>query len=420
MNTHKRTTHNQNKKTRRKSGRNLPKEDDVLLSNVSKTISNNSILKRVANNVEETLTPTNMKRYSVLVTHMLENKIQTIGSYSPSINKRLASIREDSHTDIFGCGAESVLQKTQVSNTFEIRIGRHKHGEAICIPAVSNEAREIFMKNFKSNKKLNPNNIIVPMQRHSNCWFNTMFMCFFVSDKGRKFMRFFRQLMIEGKLIDGTLIEPTNLSFAFILFNAAIEACHNNGNIKENYQLALNTNNIIMNIYNSVTLNMSGIKNIKEYGNPYMYYHDIMEYLDAGKKSIKIERYTTKIDVKDFFNNTHLREPPDVVVITLIDYKEVDRASASDFNKKPEKVKYNGAVYEIDSVICRDKTKHHFCCGIKCNKQPYLFDGAVFSKLQRRSWTKWLNKDYDWAPHGSSYIWNFMKGYSMLFYYRIS
>jgi len=80
--------------------------------------------------VEETLTPTNMKRYSVLVTHMLENKIQTIGSYSPSINKRLASIREDSHTDIFGCGAESVLQKTQVSNTFEIRIGRHKHGEA--------------------------------------------------------------------------------------------------------------------------------------------------------------------------------------------------------------------------------------------------------------------------------------------------
>ena len=48
--------------------------------------------------------------------------------------------------------------------------------------------------------KINPENIIGPKQYKSNCWFNVFLMIFFVSDKGRKFHRFFRKAMIEGKI----------------------------------------------------------------------------------------------------------------------------------------------------------------------------------------------------------------------------
>ena len=51
-----------------------------------------------------------------------------------------------------------------------------------------------------------------------------MFACMFVSDKGRKFFRFFRQLMIEGKRADKVKITPKILSDSFFLLNAAIEA----------------------------------------------------------------------------------------------------------------------------------------------------------------------------------------------------
>jgi len=44
-----------------------------------------------------------------------------------------------------------------------------------------------------------------------------------------KFMRFFRHMMIEGKLLNGKSIEPKSLRDTFLLFNAMIEACYNQG-----------------------------------------------------------------------------------------------------------------------------------------------------------------------------------------------
>jgi len=393
-------------------------KEDIIINNASKSILDNYILTREAKYVEHDLQPVHLKRYSVLTTQLMTENIRSIGSYSPSINKRLSSVRESTYTDIFGCGAESVIKHTRAPNSFDINIGKDKHGNPICVSATSSKARDVFMKNFKSNTILNPHKIIVPMQRHSNCWFNTMFMVFFVSDKGRKFMRFFRQLMIEGKLINGKIIKPNSLSYAFILFNAAIEACYNHGDFKDNYTLALNTNNIIMHIYNSIT-NRKGIKNIKEYGNPYAYYKDIITYLDNGDNSVKLTKYSTFMDVNNFFKDTSLSDyKPDIILITLIDYDDNENAHVTLFNDKQEIVEYNNALYELDSVICRDLTKSHFCCALTCNKDRYIFDGAVFSKLQKKTWNKWINKDIDWSLDGSTQTWNFMKGYSMFFYYR--
>ena len=99
----------------------------------------------------------------------------------------------------------------------------------------------------------------MPIQKNSNCWFNALFANFFISDKGRKFFRFFRQLMIEGKKINKNgekeYIKSDNLRYAFGLFNAAIEASYNQKNKSTEIALALDTNNIISAIYKAINVN---------------------------------------------------------------------------------------------------------------------------------------------------------------------
>ena len=58
-----------------------------------------------------------------------------------------------------------------------------------------------LLQNLKSSKHLNVEEFIYPKQLMANCWFNTLYMIFFISDKGRKFFKFFRQFMITGKTI---------------------------------------------------------------------------------------------------------------------------------------------------------------------------------------------------------------------------
>ena len=409
------------KKSKRKTKKIPIVDDDALaiLVNATKESVKSPIIAGYVKNVEASPTTKNMKEYALLIEIVTKGNITKYGTYSPSINRRLESISAVSPTDIFGCGAENVLKKMKTTfNSFNIRIGEDAAGNVICAESTSKEARDVFMQNFKSNIKLNPANIIAPMQSHSNCWFNTMFMCFFVSDKGRKFMRFFRQLMIEGKMVGGKPIMPKTLASAFILFNAAIEACYN---IKrnDNQWLAINTNNIIVSIYNAIP-NVSGIKNIDDYGNPYNYYTDIMLYLDPKNTSVYTERYDTNETVSDFYNSINTSGvTPDVVVIQLTDAVHI-KAQSSNYKDKPIQVNYNGAVYILDSVVCRDVTKEHFCCGITCNGSDYIFEGGAFSKLSKRKWKNWINKDYRWTQKGSGTQWNFMNSLSMFFYYRIN
>ena len=129
------------------------------------------------------------------------------------------------------------------------------------------------------------NKIVPPVQIQSNCWFNTMFVTLFVSDKGRKFFHFFRQLMIEGIQSNGKSI-PSDIRNGFALLNYAIEACLT-GN---KYAYILDTNSIIRNIYKNIPesykKNLPYIKNVDEAGNPIRYYNSLIYYLD--NKSIQI------------------------------------------------------------------------------------------------------------------------------------
>ena len=397
------------RQTRKKISR---KKDSIILSTAARSIAGNRVIDRLADKVVENPSSRNMKRYSNAVASLLQSKVESGKSYAPSINKKLTSIRTQKYSDIFGCGAETELGKTRAFNKLMIKAGNK------CVSASSQEGRDILLKNFKSEKSLRCAHIVAPMQSHTNCWFNTMFMAFFVSDKGRKFMRFFREMMIKGESAEGVKITPPELSEAMILFSAAIDACYNRGNSSKNLGLALNTNNIITSIYSSISGDFEGIKDLDQYGNPYKFYRDLMMYL-GSERALKIEKMDDRDSVENFLSMAGTgRTDPDVVIITLSDFGGSDMAHPNEIDKIRTDVTFNGHRYRLDAAIARDVTKNHFCCGITCNGKPMMFDGSAFSKLVGRNWKSWLNRDYEWSVGNTNMRWNFKQGYSMLFYYR--
>ena len=54
------------------------------------------------------------------------------------------------------------------------------------------EAKKYMLRNLSADKHIDVTKIVPPIQIQSNCWFNAMFVTFFVSDKGRKFFSFFK------------------------------------------------------------------------------------------------------------------------------------------------------------------------------------------------------------------------------------
>jgi hypothetical protein len=367
----------------------------------------------------------NLDNYTNAVMESIKKTVIQSKSFSPLINAKLKTMRPGKITSIMGCGLKDNLERTAAGVVFRVNIGENENGSPICVPANSFRGRKIMLHNLSHEKPLNIKNIIPPMQKHSNCWFNTMFMTFFVSDKGKKFMRFFRQLMIEGKLLDGKLIKPKRLSDTFLLFNAAIEACYNHIGTSDDSSIALNTNNIIDNIYKSIpssfSKNHEGIKQVDQYGNPYSFYKDLTTYLGTENRSApKITTFKYVADVNNFYRNNHekINTQYDVIIIQLTDSGARGRATPQGTFPFKKEVIFNNANYKLDSFIARDTEMQHFCCGITCNKKQYLFDGAAFSKLQPKKWSKYTRKNKSWSIGKTKIKWNLKTGYSMLLYYR--
>ena len=86
--------------------------------------------------------------------------------------------------------------------------------------------KKILLYNLRASKHLDIERFIPPIQILSNCWFNTMYVTFFFSDKGRKFFRFFRELMIIGRKVDNSPI-PNTIAKLFFILNLFIEASYN-------------------------------------------------------------------------------------------------------------------------------------------------------------------------------------------------
>ena len=356
-------------------------------------------------------------------------------SFSPDVNKFLVSINSSAKTtNIFGCGLSTPLKGTKFKRnknrqvkslfkpTIEINVG--SDGATVCVDRSDPRAQKVLLDNLKASGNIDCKSIVAPVQLRANCWFNTMFACFFISDKGKKFFRFFRQLMIEGKVVGDSPIKPQTLSDSFFLLNAAIEASYNKLHEKEvkNLALAMDTNNIITRIYNSIPKNYrsSAIMDVDLPNNPLDYYDAIMSYLGGAKTRFLRVSYQYYLGLAS--GKINVDADADCYCVEIYD----DQAMDGQGKRQLSFTTPNGANYVLDSVIIRDVEKYHFCAVITCGGVEFGYDGASMSRLNKFNWKQYLNKNKDWTFEGSNFnedkktpiLWNFTKSYQILFYYR--
>ena len=352
---------------------------------------------------------------------------QSIVSFSPEINKKLVAKRKSPpDTSI-----------NQLSSCVDFRDGARRDPKVFikgvgCRPYFSAQGQHTLMKALSySRKNLKMEQVIAPKQVQSNCWFNTMFMVYFVSDKGRKFFKFFRQLMITGKKANGEIIKPPRLQFAFANLNLAIEASLSGTSLFEMF----NTNALIKQIYSGIPVKgrTKAIKSTGVANNPLAYYQAIMSYLNTENvKLLNIYVNSSLIGFNPFVRNElvwYLQKNgtfPDVLAIEILD--QISKNISDDKSKELVYANIDGqnVTYKLDSAVVRDTKKRHFCSVLEIGGKECGFDGASFRKLSAFKWKKFLNANKNWTFEGSTWtgttddiLWNFKNGYQILFYYRV-
>ncbi len=361
-------------------------------------------------------------------------KLASTNSFSPAINRNLITLKTNRKFHIKSCNFKPAFQ---LSEPLKIKLGMFSNGKKTqnCLPYDHPKVIRFLKRNLRSNKHINPKQIIMPKQNDANCWFNSFFAIFFISDKGRKFFHFFRQLMIESK------IPPkSKISNAFALLNYAVDASISGSP----EAIEMNTNAIIKLIYDSLSKSeretYNEIYKVNEPGNPFAYYIAIMSYLNAhavlNRKQhnlnilfhpLQSSLLATFIDLPvqinyNYANHITANGYPDIIVIQ---FSESD--SENTVGKRIDSFELNStAKYHLDSIVLRDVKKNHFCSLITCEGRQFAFDGASHSRLVEFKWKKWLNYNQEWSfigttvpSTGERVTWNFSNGYYLMFYYRI-
>ena len=328
-------------------------------------------------------------------------------SFSPQINQVIMSLKSISpNPKVFSC-----LNQRKVNI---IKNGRKK-----CVGWKTKIAQETMLNNLLSKKKIQCNHIVAPKQSLSNCWFNAFFMVFFISDKGRKFHRFLRVIMITSILPSGKKLK-SSFQWPFFLLNKYIEASLRGKNDPSRFAKLMDTNNVIRQIYHKIHRDNPGIAKTRVPANPLSYYMAIMEYLGKGKAQFALswinlynKSYSDIIRrIKHEINHKH-RVPN----ILFVEYSDENTLS----KKRELKLHYKSQHYKyiLDSAVLRDTKQQHFSAYITCNKHDFGFDGESFSRISRFSWKNKLNKNIQWrfAEQYDTYF-NFTSGYQLLIYYR--
>lgn len=352
--------------------------------------------------------------------------ITTLKSYSPEINQQLITKTASNKIDIFGnCKVLERYSEGQfpARSVIKPRIWNGKK----CVDFTLGVAQTVLLQNLASKIIQPVEHIIAPKQIQSNCWFNTLYMIFFISDKGRKFFKFFRQLMIQGKTAMGKPIPP-KLWKPFALLNLAIEGTLSGYNDISKF----NTNTLIGSIYRDIPARYrkGSITKVGDAGNPLDYYQTIVRYLGADKiMSIytinyfpykQLQRVSKSSKAPYYLDKKIL---PEVIILRLFHNENPKLSQVISFqNPTGDK-----ASYQIDSVAIIDTMRQHFCCLITYDKQEYGFDGASFKRLNPFKWKLLINKNQYWTFEGSNFNdnpatpikWNFRNGYREVFYYRV-
>jgi len=346
---------------------------------------------------------------------------EPVASYSPSINQQLVLLQSVERGTLHQCNNDKAFE---LKEPLQIGLPGSFYGKT-CVPYFDRKAVKYLLKKLSANKHVKPDKIVPPIQSLSNCWFNTMFVSFFVSDKGRKFFHFFRQLMIEGKQADGTRI-PEHLRNGFALLNYAVEACL----VGSDYAYQLDTNAIIRDVYaaipSSYKRELRYITDVNNAGNPIRYYISLIDYLHNQALQllfIKDANSTWKDKIiSEVAKQTHL---PHIIVVEIYDGLNKTAGVSGETANKARSFFLQGSQYLLDSCIIRDISQQHFCCTLTCENKEMAYDGMSFHRLVPLEWKKYINSDFVWEfegsndNNGSPLKWSFLHGYQMLIYYRV-
>lgn len=342
-------------------------------------------------------------------------------TYSPSINRQLMSLKSITPKgDIYDCPNGDIMVQM-------------KNGKK-CFKWSSKRARDVMLQNLNTTKPVIASEIMAPMQNQSNCWMNSFFVMWFISDGGRKFNRWFRQVAITGKLPNGTNI-PSKFKQPAFLLNKMIDASLRGGNDPSRYSELMDTNEIIRSF--NMAAPKSGIVKTKVASNPLSFYSTIYKAIVGvtGK-----ERNNTRSDswvengptnwlnfvahgndTKEMLqnhihNNFKISHPKVIFIETFDSDAGVEKHEILTFNENGKNISY-----KLDAVVLRNTTKIHFSAYITINNVDYGFDGESYSRLEKFDWKNKLNKDTQWrfTEKFETYF-NFVKCYSMLIYYRIN
>ena len=383
---------------------------------------------------------------------LYSKKFRTTSRKSPKSPKSYKSIKIHSFSPLLNKNLKIRSLRTLKPNSLKLcdsllTLRINKDDATSCKSYNNSSVQKILLHNLKSSKHLDVTRFIPPLQLLSNCWFNTMFVTFFFSDKGRKFFRFFRELMITGKKLDSSLI-PSNIAKLFFILNLFIEASYNQ-NSKSNALFKsinaltnkLNTNYFIYHIYDIInnkpnSINpellinnnskMYDIPNIKDAGNPLNYYESILKYLNYDTLKLMKHSFTGKSNIENVIQikfKSLLNIIPDIIII-----EDFQSNSHFETSYKLMTAKNESINYVLDSIIITNKdhfdpdANSHFVSVLTVNSQEYKFDGSSVSKLERFKWKKMINSDINWKfkenPKYMPEQYNFTKGYKIMFYYR--
>jgi len=354
-------------------------------------------------------TPTINIKIKNTVKHTVGGSSVSARSFSPSINRKILQLKTVYKKDkkVFTC------QKDY------IKIFDHsKKGK--CVHFTDPLAQKKMLENLLSKDKVNCKKITAPKQILANCWFNVFFMCFFVSDKGRKFFRYLREIMITGKDKDGKQVIDDWMRSTFFHFNLFIEASLQGNNIAK----LMDTNEIIYELSTSLG---KKIPKVDEAGSPLELYESIISYLKNDPEHILVLDVDTLHQLSDEVQQKNVEKYvkshdhfPDIIIIAI------NVTASKKLHSKPLKItvkspKNSYIIYELDSAIIMDTKRSHMVCCITCNKKEYGFDGESFSRMSPFKWKKkYFNADKDWKFRSPvSTVFNFKNGVQYLFYYRI-
>ena len=361
-------------------------------------------------------------------------------SYSPEANKELVSIKMHSKSrDKKFWLTTKMTELYNCKDKLKVKINNK------CVGYKNKEAQEIMIQllYYRDSRAINPNYVIGPAQILSNCWLNSFFMCYFISDKGRKFFRYFRRVMITGeKEVGGKQIENKYRKGLWLLnkiIQSSLFSVYSDMEKKYNafdFITHTDTNDVIRLLRGKGNREEKRIVKSRKAYNPLNFYQTLFEILGINKGV-----YFTQVSLKSEYdiifkkNRGNKNSKTELIIIERRDDSDGGYIDSKK-DKVPKEFTYNKSKYVLDSAVLRSIDKKHFTSYVTIGGQEFAFEGGAFRRLRPMTWKNRLVKgrDQTWSfgsPLQSKKLsqrkdgfilneqFNFTKGYQILFYYKV-